>query len=144
MTQPPHDAEGATPTCTRCGERPSNHYICQILDGKKEVLNLCEECASDWNKSSAIPFPDVRNATCYYCGAPALSGGLNQEWEKKARGQDFHFTCTTCFENYSRLFLKWVETMPADIPPNAQIERMSKAIEQIDEEVRAAADRSMN
>lgn len=142
MTQPIHDPEEARPVCARCGERPSNHHICQITGGNKEVLDLCEACASDWKKSSAVSFPDVRNEVCFYCGVPAVSGGMNQEWEKRTPGRDFHFTCMTCFETYSRLFLERLETMPADLPPEVRIECMSKAIGEIDEEVRKAAARS--
>lgn len=139
MTHPKHDPKGAMPTCAKCGDRPSTHHICQITGGNMEVLDLCEACASDWRKSSAIRFPDVRNEACFYCGAPAASGGMNQEWEKRTRGRDFHFTCTTCFETYSRLFLEWMETMPADLPPEAQIGCMSKAIGEIDGKVREGA-----
>jgi hypothetical protein len=140
MTQP--DDPAAAPICTRCGQHSSNHHICQIINGDKEVLDLYEDCASDWKKNSAIPFADPRGTSCYYCGAAASSGGMNQEWEKKVRGQDFHFTCVTCLENYSRLFLDWINRMPTDIPPEDQMVRISEAIGIIDEEVRATATRS--
>ena len=67
---------------------------------------------------------------------------MNQEWEKKVRGEDFHFTCATCFETFNRLFLEWIDTMPKDLPPEDQIARITNAIEKIDDEVRALSGNS--
>lgn len=144
MTETQRELGGPGHACTRCLKTQATHHICQIIDGNKEILELCEECAEKWTKSSAILLPDVRDAKCYYCGAPASSGGMNQEWEKKVRGRDFHFTCMLCLENYTRLFLKRIETMPANLPPEAQIKEISKAIKAIDQEVRSMAARSKN
>lgn len=69
---------------------------------------------------------------------------MNQDWEKKARGQVFHYTCITCFEKYSRLYLKCLNGIPEDLPPNVIMEKMSEAIIEIDRKVREEAVRSMN
>jgi len=130
------NSEEITSTCTRCGTNTVSHYICQFTNGEKETLELCDECATDWNKKEPIPFPDIRDKTCYYCNAQPVSGSMNQPWEKKVRQEDFHFSCSTCFQNYGRILLEWIATIPKDISPEEQIERMGKAIEKIDEEVR--------
>lgn len=144
MTETQRELGGSGHACTGCLKAQATHHICHFNDGIKEKLELCDECAKKWTKSSAISFPDLREATCYYCGAPAVSGGINQVWEKKVRGVDFHFTCMTCIENYSRLFLKRIETISDDLPPESQIEELSKVIEAIDKEVRSMAARLKN
>jgi len=121
-----------------------SQHICQIIDGNKLILELCEACANQWNAGNAIRLPDMQDATCYYCSAPAVSGGKNQEWEQKVRGKEFHFTCMTCLENYRHLFLGRIDKMPTDLLPEAQLELMTKAIDEIDEEVRTIAGSSLN
>ena len=144
MSQPTPNPEEATPICSKCGLQPSTHHICQINCGTKELLALCDECASNWKLSNAFAIPDIRNAKCDFCGAKASSGGLNQEWEKKGRGKDFHFYCTTCMKNHHHLFLKFLNTMPTDLSPIEQFERMANANDEIDEKVRALARISKN
>ena len=144
MTDTQRELGGLGHACTRCLKAQATHHICQFNHGIKEILELCDDCAKKWNKSSAFSLPDIRDAKCNYCGEPAVSGGINQVWEKKVRGCDFHFTCMTCFENYTRLFLKRIETISADLSPESQIEEISKITQAIDKEVRSMAVRSKN
>lgn len=144
MKETQRELGGSGHSCTRCLKAQATHHIYQIIDGNKEILELCDDCAKKWNKSSAFSLPDLLDAKCNYCGAPAVSGGMNQEWEKKVRGGDFHFTCMPCLENYTRLFLKRIETISSDLPPESQIEEISKVTQAIDKEVQSMAVRSKN
>ena len=142
MTKLSYNSEEPASICTRCGKNPVSHYIYQFTNGEKENLELCEECATNWNKSGPISFPDIRDKSCYYCNAQPVSGSMNQPWEKEVREEDFHFSCSTCLENYSNLLLKWIDTIPKDLTPEDQVQRMAKAIKNIDSEVRSISQKS--
>ena len=139
MSAAPRELGGAGNACTRCLQAQATHNICQIIDGKKEIHNLCDRCAERWQG-----IPDLRNARCFYCDASAVSGSLNQPWERQVRGQEYHYACSTCFENYSRRFIERLKALTTEDSVVDQIEQMARMTQEIDSEVRTVATRSKN
>lgn len=130
--------------CTKCGKPGPTHHICSIIEGTKEILELCDKCAAIWNENSIIQFPDIREATCFYCGANATSGTLNEQWERDVRGQDCHFTCSTCLEMYHKRMQKSLEKISSEMPPDDQMRELVQAVKEVDKEVHKAAQISKN
>lgn len=135
---------GAGNACSRCLQAQATHSICQIIDGKKEIHNLCDRCAEKWKAGTGIGIPDLRNAKCFYCGAGAVSGSLNQPWERQVRGEEYHYACPTCLENYSRRFIERLKGLSMEDSVPGQIQQMARMVREVDSEVRAIATRSKN
>lgn len=146
MSADSRELGGAGNACCRCHQAQATHHICQIIDGKKEIHNLCDRCAEKWHG-----IPDLKNARCFYCDASAVSGSLNQPWERQVRGQEYHYACSTCLENYSQRFIEQLKRLsPEDsvgqIQEMARMtqEQMARMTQEIDSEVREVATRSKN
>jgi protein-arginine kinase activator protein McsA len=144
MSAASRELGGEGNSCTRCLQAQATHHICQIIDGNKEIQNLCDPCAEKWYARTNTGIPDLRNAKCFYCGAGAISGSLNQPWERQVRGQEFHFACSTCLENYSRRFIERLKGLSTDDSVVGQIQQMARMVQEVDSEVRAIATRSKN
>ena len=114
--------------CERCKERSAKNFICQIIGGEQRNLSLCDECfRADQALSSDAPIFDGTER-CYYCEAPAKSGGLNDEGEQRARGQRFHFTCVRCSQLYVEFILPAMAAIPADLRADDQMNAYIDAI----------------
>jgi protein-arginine kinase activator protein McsA len=114
--------------CERCKERPAKNFICQIIDGEQGNLSLCEQCfRGDQALSSDAPIFDGTEL-CYYCEAPAKSGGLNDEAEQLARGQRFHFTCVRCSQLYVQFILPAMAGISAELSAEDQTKAYINAI----------------
>ncbi len=124
-------------TCERCKERPAKNFICQITGGEQRNLSLCEECfRADHALSGDAPIFDGTER-CYYCEAPAKSGRLNDEGERRARGQRFHFTCSRCTQLYVQFVLPAMATIPAELSADDQMKAYVDAILESDRLVSA-------
>ena len=144
MSADSRELGGAGNACCRCHQAQATHHICQIIDGKKEIHNLCDRCAEGWHTGASRAIPDLQNAKCFYCGATAVSGSLNQPWEIQVRGEEYHFACLTCLEAYSRRIIKRLKEISAHHSSQSQIEHMARLVQEIDSEVRTIATSSQN
>ena len=145
MDPKPQDAQ---PICTQCSQFSATHHICEINCGEKQALDLCDKCAAEYYQRSGHPFLDFKDAKCYYCGGQATHGSMNQQWEREVREVEYHFTCATCFETYSRLLLAKLNRIASGISSEDSMERtmnrMSQAVRDTDDKVRAIAKVSKN
>jgi hypothetical protein len=79
--------------CEKCGERPAVRFICFGAMG--ESLNVCEKC----DETSGLQVLQVRlddlirNGSCRYCRAPAVTGSLNSS----LFGEESELWCAACF-----------------------------------------------
>ena len=125
--------------CTRCLQVQATHHICQIIDGKEEIHELCDRCAEEWGAKTAGPILDLRNAKCFYCGAGATSGSMNEAWEREMRGEDYHYTCGVCLEGYGKLLIKRLKALSTESSAEEQVQEIMKVTRQVDEEMRSIA-----
>ena len=126
--------------CETCHEHPATVHLCEIIDGRQTTLDLCQSCFRARSASTGVDLP-LLNGTqkCYYCGASAQCGGMNQSWEQEIRKQKFHFTCFRCGQMEHQLMIEAMEAMPKGLSQDEQMLAIQKAILETDRRVREQA-----
>jgi hypothetical protein len=123
-------------TCDTCHSKLPKHHLCEIRDGQQTTCDLCDECFTAYRAASGARFPALDGQACYYCGAPAQATTPNMEWEQRARGQPFHYTCFRCGLVYSEVVLVSLADTPEGLSADAQVEALVDLTSEADRRVR--------
>jgi hypothetical protein len=122
--------------CDACRTKPAKHHVCEIRDGQQTTHDLCDDCFRACNGGTGGELPVLDGQACYYCGAPAQAAGSNMEWEQRARGERFHFTCFRCGLVYYEVVSASLADMPEGLSPDAQTEALVDLTSETDRLVR--------
>ena len=123
-------------TCDLCGNKPVKNHLCEIVNGAKTSLDLCDDCFRARGAANGFEMPILDGTQrCYYCEGPAQAGGPNQEWERSVRGQRFHFTCFRCSALFHRFLLESIRDIPKGLGKDEELEAMRAAIAKSDRKV---------
>jgi protein-arginine kinase activator protein McsA len=123
--------------CDICRQKPAKNHLCQIAYGEKTLLDLCEECFQAHQARMGVEMPRFDGTQrCYYCGSPAQSCSMNQQWEQSVRGQRFHYTCLRCAELQYQFFMQALDAMPKGLSTDKQMDAITRAISESDSHVR--------
>jgi hypothetical protein len=127
---------GSPALCEQCGTLPAHNHICQIVCGRKTLLNLCDICRRDYAPTAAeLGLPPLDGAHCFYCGDVALSVSLNQAWELPSRQQRYHYTCRRCAELYYKFLLEAAVSIPQGLSPAQKLQHIEQTIRETDRRV---------
>lgn len=99
--------------------------------------SLCDECASLRQAGVDEEGISIQDAKCYYCGAKAAGGSMNQKWELPIRKKTMHYTCLRCMGLYHQFFLEALGSVPGHLTPEDQLLRMEAMVGEIDFRVRS-------
>ena len=122
--------------CDTCRSKPAKNHVCEIRHGQQTARDLCDDCFRAYQTSTGREFPVLDGQRCYYCGAPAQSATPNMEWERRARGERFHFTCFRCSFISHEVVSAALADIPQDLSRDAQLEALVDLTSQTDELVR--------
>ncbi len=127
--------------CFNCKKHRATHFICHMVDGKKEILNLCSACVKEFKSTCGVKLQDFHGSICVYCGRVATSGHMNQAWERGDRQGTWNFTCTECCENYNQMLTKYLHEFAPVGSTSEQTHQLAEIFKKVDEEVRVLARR---
>lgn len=105
-------SESALGPCTACGQKPATAHVVTIVNGEKQVEDLCGDCFG--KKQPALVTQHLEalmKATCIYCGAKAATGLNLGPWLK---GEAERFACHECFQEHHAYFLKRLEALSGE------------------------------
>ena len=122
--------------CDACRSKPAKNHVCEIRDGQQTTHDLCDDCFRAYQSRRSAEFPVLDGQRCYYCGALAQAAGPNMEWERRARGERFHFTCFRCGLVYSEVISAALADVPEGLSRDAQIAALADLTSDADRLVR--------
>jgi protein-arginine kinase activator protein McsA len=122
--------------CEACGIRPATRFLCQIADGQQTKHEFCSECFVTDEAAAGVQLPTIEGHSCYYCGGPAQSAAPNMEWERRARDQFTHYTCSRCGLIFSEILLASLAALQDPLPPHLGVDALAELTSEIDKRVR--------
>lgn len=123
--------------CNVCHRKPATNHLCEIKDGEMTTRDLCNDCLHAHRAATGYDFPILDGTQrCYYCGAPARSGGTNLEREQSVRGERFHFTCFRCSGLYHEFITASLANIPKGLTPQEEMDACTGLVAEADKRVR--------
>ena len=104
--------------------------------GSRRRTIFATTASAPYQSRRGAEFPVLDGQRCYYCGAPAQAAGPNMEWERRARGERFHFTCFRCGLVYSEVISAALADVPEGLSRDAQIAALADLTSDADKLVR--------